>query len=164
MTNAVRSGVVITMAGAGSRFAPAGYTVPKYEIVARGRTLFAWSMESLRSFIDAGCPFYFVARSHQNVHEFIAGECRELGIRNFNVITIDALTDGQATTALLVERLWDAPADPVVIYNIDTYVDPAAMDVRAIRGAGWIPCFPGEGDKWSFAAADEHGRVSELRE
>src|ERR1035437_10357900 len=53
---------------------------------------------------------------------------------------------------------------PLAIYNIDTYVDPAAMDFTQIRGQGWIPCFPGEGDKWSFAAADQNGRISEVRE
>jgi NDP-sugar pyrophosphorylase family protein len=161
---ALRSGVVITMAGAGSRFAQAGYTMPKYEIVARERTLFAWSMESLRSFINAGCHFYFVARSHDNVHDFINRECSALGIRSPEIVTVDRVTDGQATTALLVEPAWKDASDPVAIYNIDTYVDPRGMDIRAIRGEGWMPCFPGEGDKWSFAAADEDGRVSEVRE
>jgi dTDP-glucose pyrophosphorylase len=159
-----RTGIVITMAGAGSRFRKVGYTVPKYEIVARNRTLFAWSMESLRSFIDAGCPFYFIAREEDRPHDFIARESRNIGIRNAEVITVDHLTDGQATTAMLAESAWRDPADPVAIYNIDTYVEPEAMDIREIRGEGWIPCFPGEGDKWSFAAADSTGLVSELRE
>jgi len=159
-----QSGVIITMAGAGSRFRQAGYRVPKYEITARGRTLFAWSMESLRSFIDAGCPFYFVARTEDKAEDFIARECGTLGIPQFKVLTLDEMTDGQATTALLVESAWRSVSDPVAIYNIDTYVESEAMSIRQIRGQGWIPCFAGEGDKWSFAAADENGRVSELRE
>lgn len=44
--------VVITMAGLGSRFRKAGYKVPKYQIEAHGRTLFDWSMESLKGFAD----------------------------------------------------------------------------------------------------------------
>lgn len=164
MRSAGETGVVITMAGAGSRFALAGYTVPKYEIVVRGRTLFAWSMESLRSFIDAGCRFVFVARNHPNVEDFISAECKSLGIRNNTVLQIDALTDGQATTAMMASSRWNDMSAPVAIYNIDTYVDPAALQVSSIRGDGWIPCFPGEGDKWSFAAAGNDGRVTELRE
>ena len=39
--------VVITMGGLGSRFRKAGYTVPKYMIEAKGKTLFEWSMISL---------------------------------------------------------------------------------------------------------------------
>lgn len=160
---ALDTSVIITMAGAGSRFAQAGYTVPKYEIIARGRTLFAWSMESLRSFIEAGCPFVFVAREHDNVRSFIGQECRHIGIQEYDVITLGALTDGQATTAMLAQPLIDE-SKPLAIYNIDTYVDPNGMKAENVRGAGWIPCFPGEGDKWSFAAADDSGRVSELRE
>jgi hypothetical protein len=168
MNAASRTGVVITMAGAGSRFAQAGYILPKYQIVARDRTLFAWSMQSLRSFINEGCPFYFIARCErgesQGIRTFLARECVPLGIANYEVMTIDSLTDGQATTALLARRIWPDASSPVAIYNIDTYVAPSAMDIHDIRGAGWIPCFEGEGDKWSFAAADSDGRVTEVRE
>jgi hypothetical protein len=132
--------------------------------VANGRSLFAWSMESLRPFIDAGCEFVFIARALPNVRNFLAVESRSLGIRNYRVITIDGVTDGQATTAMIAARQLNDVTQPVAIYNIDTYVDPHAMDITAVRGAGWIPCFPGDGDKWSFAAADASGRVSEVRE
>ena len=44
--------VVITMAGMGSRFREAGYTVPKYQIEAHGKTLFDWSMASLSGYHD----------------------------------------------------------------------------------------------------------------
>ncbi len=156
--------VVITMAGEGSRFRLAGYTIPKYEIEVHGRTLFAWSMESLRGFIEAGAKFVFVARSHPNIADFLKRECAATGIRKFTILTVDTLTDGQATTAMLARPAVDNAASPLAIYNIDTYVEPRGMDPRYIRGTGWVPCFPGEGDKWSFAAADGDGRVSELRE
>jgi NDP-sugar pyrophosphorylase family protein len=156
--------VVITMAGEGSRFRQAGYTVPKYEIKARGRSLFAWSMESLRSCAEAGCRFIFVARSHTNVEQFVAAECSKLGIDDFRIATLNVTTDGQATTAMLAEPLCSSLEHPLAIYNIDTYVDPEALNLAKARGQGWIPCFPGEGDKWSFAACDERGRVSEVRE
>lgn len=32
--------VVITMGGLGSRFQKVGYTVPKYQIIVKGKTLF----------------------------------------------------------------------------------------------------------------------------
>jgi hypothetical protein len=164
MGNPADTGIVITMAGAGSRFVHAGYTVPKYQIEAHGRTLFSWSMESLRSFIDSGSPFLFVARGEPGTRRFIEAQCRSLGIRSYRVLELDSITDGQATTALLAGELWDDLSRPLAIYNIDTYVNPAALPVSAVRGNGWIPCFPGEGDKWSFAAADSRGRVTEVRE
>lgn len=42
--------IIITMAGMGMRFRNAGYTVSKYMIEAKGKTLFEWSMDSLLGF------------------------------------------------------------------------------------------------------------------
>ena len=36
--------VVITMGGLGKRFREVGYSIPKYMIEVRGKTLFEWSM------------------------------------------------------------------------------------------------------------------------
>lgn len=158
------TGIVITMAGAGSRFAQAGYRVPKYEVDVHGRTLFAWSMHSLRNFIDAGSPFVFVVRNTPAVAAFLERQCDELGIRSYKLAVINELTDGQATSAMFAREVWDDIGRPMAIYNIDTYVEPTCLPLSAIRGNGWLPCFPGDGDKWSFAAADETGRVNEVRE
>ncbi len=164
MFSVEETGIIITMAGAGSRFVEAGYSHPKYEIQVHGRTLFAWSMCSLRSFIDAGCSFTFVARNLPGVDDFIGTQCRTIGINVNAIYKLDSLTDGQATSAMLAGSEWRDMHRPVAIYNIDTYVAPAALSLHTIRGHGWIPCFPGKGDKWSFAAADSNGKVSEVRE
>jgi dTDP-glucose pyrophosphorylase len=156
--------VVITMGGMGQRFRDAGYTVPKYRIAAHGRTLFEWSMRSLDSFRAAGSPFVFVVRREDAAGDFIAAECARIGIRDFALVELDALTDGQATSALLAAPAIADTARPMLVYNIDTYVDPFAMPASAVRGDGWIPCFPGPGAAWSFALADATGRVSRLRE
>ena len=52
--------VLITMAGLGSRFRKVGYTVPKYQIEAHGKTLFEWSMESLKGFENPENVYIFV--------------------------------------------------------------------------------------------------------
>lgn len=158
------TGVVITMAGAGSRFAQAGYSQPKYAIEVHGKTLFAWSMRSLSAFISAGCPFTFVARRTPGINDFVKSQCDEIGIRAPELLLLDSTTDGQATTALMAQTVWDDMNRPVAVYNIDTYVNPAGLAPPAIHGNGWLPCFPAEGDQWSFAAADSTGRVTEVRE
>ncbi len=155
--------VVITMAGLGSRFRAAGYTVPKYQIGVRGRTLFAWSMESLRSFVDAGCPFVFVALRQDQASAFLATEADALGIDDHRLVELSGLTDGQATTAMLALDKQDERR-PLVIYNIDTYVEPAGFPLAGLHDDGWIPCFPGQGDAWSFVRASADGRVLEVRE
>lgn len=155
---------IITMAGFGRRFLDAGYTVPKYRIDVHGRSLFGWSMLSLKSFIDAGAHFIFVVRAADAAADFIAGEAEAIGIASHAVIEIEAPTDGQATTAMLARPAIERPGEPMLIYNIDTFVHPDALPAGGPRGDGWIPCFPADGDHWSFAAADADGRVSELRE
>lgn len=156
--------VIITMAGFGQRFRDAGYDIPKYRIEVHGRSLFAWSMLSLRNFIDQGAEFVFVVRRDDAADDFIRAEAHALGIRVRAVIALDAPTDGQATSALLAGSAIERHEDPMLVYNIDTFVHPDALPESAVRGDGWLPCFSAEGDHWSFAAADAAGRVSRLRE
>ncbi|TWB69874.1 dTDP-glucose pyrophosphorylase [Nitrospirillum amazonense] len=164
MSTAAPPTVIITMAGMGQRFRDAGYTVPKYRIEAHGRTLFVWSMLSLRSFIEAGSPCIFVALRQDGAGDFIREQAAALGIRDVSLIELDALTDGQATSALAARDAVAHPDRPMLVYNIDTHVDPAHLPADAVRGDGWVPCFPGPGAAWSFARADENGRIAELRE
>ena len=155
---------VITMAGLGSRFRKVGYTIPKFQIEARGKPLFDWAMHSLQQFIDQGSPFVFIARQEDNAADFICQQSAQLGITQYDVIEIDHLTDGQATTALFAENVIPDPQRPFFVYNIDTYVEPQYLPADEVRGDGWIPCFPGEGDAWSFVKVDANNQAVEVAE
>ncbi|MGE0830943.1 MAG: hypothetical protein AB7O04_16540 [Hyphomonadaceae bacterium] len=155
---------VITMAGFGRRFLDAGYKVPKYRIEAHGRTLFAWSMLSLASFIEAGATFIFIARTADEAEGFIRQEAQKLSIESFEIVELPTPTDGQATTAMMAKAAVAAPGAPMLVYNIDTFVHPSALPAGAVRGDGWVPCFAAEGDAWSFVALDAAGRAVEVRE
>lgn len=156
--------IVITMAGFGRRFLDAGYAMPKYRIVAHGAPLFFWSIVSLRQFIEAGARFTFVVRADDESSAFIRAEAAKLGIADCGIVELQAPTDGQATSALLAADHIANQDAPMLIYNIDTFVHPDALAPASVRGDGWIPCFDAPGEAWSFAAADETGRVSEVRE
>lgn len=157
--------IVITMGGLGSRFRKAGYTIPKYQITAKGKTLFEWSMISLEGFSDIADKYIFIAMKDENTdaEAFINEKCRELNIENYHVIIIDHLTDGQATTAMLAKQYWNSD-NALMIYNIDTYVEAGAMNSSQLHGDGFIPCFRGEGDHWSFVRLDNSGRAVEIKE
>ena len=157
--------IVITMGGLGSRFRKAGYTVPKYMIEAKGRTLFEWSLISLEGYRDRADKYIFIAMKDEtnDVEGFIMDKCRELGIREPGVILLDYLTDGQATTAMLAAKYWDRE-HALLIYNIDTYVEAGEMNSGELKGDGFIPCFRAEGDHWSFVRLDDEGRVAEIKE
>ena len=157
--------IVITMGGLGARFREAGYNVPKYMIEVRGKTLFEWSLLSLRGFADCAKKYIFLALADAktDAKEFIEEKCDALGIQNRAVIILESLTDGQATTALLAAPYWDA-ADSLLIYNIDTYVEEGAMRSSQVRGEGFIPCFRAEGEHWSFVRLGADGEAAEVAE
>ena len=155
--------ILITMAGLGSRFREAGYKVPKYQIEAKGKTLFEWSMESLEGFRSPENDYIFVVRAEDDAEGFIREKCSEMGLGNVTVLQLDHTTDGQATTAMLAEKVWDEDSG-LLIYNIDTYVEAGQMKASQISGDGFIPCFHAKGEHWSFARLDEKGNVVEVRE
>ena len=65
--------IIITMAGEGSRFKKIGIKKSKYEIVARDKTLFEWSMLSLSDFFSE--EFIFIVKKSDNSEEFIKEKC-----------------------------------------------------------------------------------------
>jgi len=155
--------IVITMAGLGSRFKKAGYTVPKYQIEALGKTLFEWSMESLKGYEAEDNRYIFIVRKEDESEQFIKDTCARIGIRDVIVVGLDYLTDGQATTAMLGREYWDKESE-LMIYNIDTYVEAYEMKREDIAGDGYIPCFHAEGEHWSFVKLDENKKAVEVRE
>ncbi len=155
--------IVITMAGLGSRFAKAGYTVPKYMIEAKGRTLFEWSMDSLKGYNKKDTEYIFIVRKEDKAEDFIVSHCQAASIANRKIVEIDKLTDGQATTAMLAAPYWKKDSE-LMIYNIDTFVESYQLRTEDIAGDGYIPCFHAEGDHWSFVKLDENQRAVEVRE
>lgn len=157
--------VVITMGGLGSRFRKMGYTVPKYMIEAKGKSLFEWSMISLKGYSEAVNQYIFIAMKGENVdvEKFILGQCEKMNLKEYHVIVLDYLTDGQATTASLAEKYWKEE-NSLLIYNIDTYVEAGEMNSKELRGDGFIPCFRAAGEHWSFVRLDDSGKVVEIKE
>ena len=156
--------IIITMAGLGSRFQKAGYKKPKFMIEVKGKTLFEWSMLSLTAFNDLqNVKYIFITRKETNSSDFIRKQMQKFGIRNIDIIEIDKVTDGQATTAMLAKPYWNADEE-MIIYNIDTYVEPGTIKYSDISGDGFIPCFNAPGDHWSFVKLDQNGNAIEVRE
>lgn len=156
--------IVITMAGLGSRFKKVGYKVPKYQIEVNGRNLFEWSMLSLEDFNKIeNVKYIFIVRREDNAKQFILEEMAKKSIKDINVVEIDGPTDGQATTALMAKEYW-AEDEEMIVYNIDTYVEPNFIKYNEVQGDGFIPCFKAEGEHWSFVKLDKNNNAVEVRE
>ena len=157
--------IVITMAGRGSRFTQVGYTMPKYEIMAHGRSLFDWSMLSLQQFLVPGVRVIFVCLAENNSAPYVRARCAALGLADVHIVELDELTDGQATSAWVTRDLWRA-GEALMIYNIDTFVHPRALAPAMIRSDadGWIACFKAAGTHWSFVRLGEDGWAVDVAE
>jgi dTDP-glucose pyrophosphorylase len=151
------------MAGLGSRFKNIGIDTPKYKIVANKKTLFKWSMLSLKDFFEE--DFIFVIRKEIFDLEFLSKTCEKLGIYNFKVKVIEEETDGQATTAYLADEFINDDEE-CVIYNIDTYVRANEILKSQIKEEfdGFIPVIEAEGNRWSFVKVDDKGKVVDVAE
>lgn len=152
--------VIVTMAGAGSRFRTQGYEVPKYMIRARGKTLFEWSMESLRSFF--GQHFIFASLAEHDAG-WIERQAAAMGIGRVSVAPRAALSLGQAQTAYDVIGKADA-AEDVWIYNIDTYIEHGLLPSDMSGHQGCVHVFESRNPGMSFVRYDDSGRVVELAE
>lgn len=153
--------VMITMAGLGLRFRQAGYQLPKFRIVARGRTLMDWSLLSMQAFFDQ--RFVFACLADEDA-DWIHRTASRVGIRDVTIAARPALSRGQAESA--VDALAHAdPADPLWIYNIDTHVAPQAMRPQDLQAAaGCLHVFPSTEPNMSFVRYGRGDEVVEIAE
>lgn len=155
--------IIVTMAGLGNRFKKIGIKKPKHEIVARDRTLFEWSMISLKDFFDK--EFIFICRTESFNEKFIKSICEKIGINKYRFIVLSQITDGQATTAHMADK-YIKDNEGCIIYNIDTYVKPYKILQTDILNEydGFIPVIRAEGNRWSFVKTDDSGKVIDIAE
>ena len=90
---------VITMAGEGSRFLKAGYTMPKMLIEARGKTLLQWSIDSLPLKLCSNL-ICVILKKHDdefNLGNIIKG-MYEVEVPKITILSLREVTRGQAET------------------------------------------------------------------
>lgn len=154
--------IVITMAGQGSRFKKVGVTVPKHEITVRGKTLFEWAMRSLSDFVNE--QFFFVVRHGQYQEDKLRQLIAQAGIRHYQLVEVDTLTSGQASTVMAVAPRLDTK-DSLAVYNIDTFVEPGMIRQADLTNCdGSLTTFTAAGDHWSFVQLNAAGDVVDVVE
>lgn len=155
--------IVIPMAGAGSRFVDAGYTVPKPFIDVCGSVMIERVLDNLKM---GDTKFILIARNEHLVSEKASFK-RLREKYNCEIMTVDKLTDGAACTILLAswlinndEPLLLANSDQIVEMDMCGYIDDSIE--RKLDGS--ILTFPANHTKWSYAKVDDNGHLVELRE
>lgn len=154
--------VLIPMAGAGSRFANAGYTFPKPLIEVCGKSMIQVVVENMN--IEANYIFlvqkeHFEKYNLKYLLNLIAPGCK--------IVQVDGLTEGAACTTLLAKEYIDNDA-PLVMANSDQFVEWNSNECMYAFSAdsidGGIITFEATHPKWSYAKLGEDGFVSEVAE
>lgn len=157
--------IVIPMAGAGSRFAEAGYEKPKPFIDVAGKPMIIRVLENLKC---SNARYILIARQdHLKKEKQLVKTIED----NYPVIfhPIMHLTEGAACTVLHARKFINND-NPMLIANSDQIVD---MDFQSYVNDcfdrdldGSIMTFkdPEKNNKWSFARTNPSGLVEEVRE
>lgn len=156
--------VLIPMAGAGSRFAQAGYTFPKPLIEVFNKTMIQTVVDNLG--LDANYIF-IVQREHRLKYNL--NSLLKLIAPNCKVVEVDGITQGAACTALMAKEFINNKS-PLFFANSDQYVewDPVEFmyKMQESNVDGGIVTFESNGHpKWSYAKINEEtGEVIEVAE
>ncbi len=156
--------IVVPMAGLGSRFAEAGYVLPKPLIDVAGHPMIELVIANLTP-----------ARSHRFIFVVQAAQVREHGLdarlRTWSpgceIVAIEGVTEGAACTVLTTRDLL-APTQPLMIANCDQFIDASidayleAFDVSGADGA--MMTMWADDAKWSFAELGPDGWVTRVVE
>ena len=157
--------IVIPMAGAGSRFAKAGYEKPKPFIDVAGKPMIVRVLENL-AYPDA--RYILIARKeHIEKEKKLVTQIE----KEFNAvfIPIDKLTEGTACTVLYARKYINND-EPLLIANSDQIVDMDIGDFiddcknRDLDGSILTFIDKYQDPKWSFAKLDEENYVTEVKE
>jgi UDP-N-acetylglucosamine diphosphorylase / glucose-1-phosphate thymidylyltransferase / UDP-N-acetylgalactosamine diphosphorylase / glucosamine-1-phosphate N-acetyltransferase / galactosamine-1-phosphate N-acetyltransferase len=157
--------IVIPMAGRGSRFAEVGFVEPKPLIPVLGRPMYSWAVEGLP--LDSSCRLIFIClREHLESSALGEDIWRRYSEFHPEIISLDKVTEGQACTVLAARDQINSER-ALLIFNADTYCPTTikeALRKWSADVAGALDVFRAEGDHWSFALADEAGRVVRVAE
>lgn len=154
--------VLIPMAGAGSRFAQAGYTFPKPLIEVNGKPMIQVVVENLN--VEAHF-IYLVQKEHYEKYNL--KQLLNLITPGCDIVQVDGITDGAARTTLLAKQFIDND-EPLLMANSDQFVEWNSNEVlyafTADEVDGGIVTFKATHPKWSFAKIGDDGFVSEVAE
>ncbi len=156
--------IVIPMAGRGSRFADAGYELPKPLIPIHGVPMIEVVVRNLAPSEPA--RFVFLCQA-EHLRTFAFEADLRQAAPGCEIVPVDGITEGAACTVLLAEAVID-PDDVLVIANSDQWVD-RTMDVHlaALRRDeldGLIMTMTADDPKWSFVRMGDDGQVTEVVE
>lgn len=157
--------IIYLMAGRGSRFKEAGYTVPKVLIEVHGKPMVKWATDSL-SFIK-NPKIIFICLKDQDEKYHLEKKLKEQYGENITILFVDRVTEGAAVTALLAKKIINSDEE-LIISNTDQYFSSkefeSLLKMKKKNFSSAIPLFEATHPRWSFAKVNEQSFVTEVAE
>jgi dTDP-glucose pyrophosphorylase len=157
--------IVMPMAGLGSRFRDAGYTLPKPLIPVRGKPMYAWATDSLP--LKYSANLIFILLESQPEFEVLKADILErYSEYSPTVLGVPYVTRGQSETVLAAKDLINVGV-PLLIHNADTGYDINdgwISDLFSSSPDGALLVFKSNENRWSFSRENSLGQVVEVRE
>ena len=154
--------ILIPMAGAGKRFADAGYSFPKPLIEIHGQPMIKWVVQNL----NISANYIFLAQK-SHIEKYNLQSVLKIIEPDSKIIEIDGITEGAACTTLLAEKFIDNK-QPLLIANSDQFIEWNASKTMykfvSKKADGGILTFESIHPKWSYAKVDENNKVLEVAE
>ncbi len=150
--------IVITLAGASSRFFSEGYSVVKYKLEFNGCSI----IENILSYIPRSEKILLILNEKFNDYLYIESILYKLGFSKFKVIQISD-TKGQLETlylSLTTVNGFIENNEEIVVFNGDTI--RALSKWADFPKNGYIEVFQAKGNHWSFV--DKIGLVENVTE
>lgn len=154
--------IVIPMAGRGSRFAQEGFQTPKPLIEVSGKPMIYHAWCSVK---DIPCRRLIFIALREHEEQFGVSTILNQWIPvPHDIIFIDEVTEGQLCTILLASSHF-LEGEGVLITASDTYIESnIGGEIINTTANGVISVYDLPGDQWSFALADDQGKVLRVTE
>ena len=150
------------MAGRGRRFSEQGFSKPKPLIEINGKPMIQLVIENLN--IDA--HYTFICQK-EHYDKFLLDDFLYTIKPDCNIIHIDEITDGPASTVMLAKKFFNNDEE-LIIANSDQFVEWNSAEflsfLRRKNADGGILTFEAYDDKWSFVKINDLGYVTEVAE
>ncbi len=156
--------IVVPMAGRGSRFADAGYELPKPLIPVLGRPMITVVIHNLAP----KTPHRFIFLCLQeHIEKYDVEQNLKRWAAGCEVVPVKSVTEGAACTVLLAKDFIHSE-DPLMIANSDQWVDMDINDYLAVMDAeqadGLIMTMRADDPKWSYVRLNAADEITEVVE
>ena len=160
--------IVVPMAGAGSRFAKEGYANPKPFIDVFGKPMIFHVIDNIAI---PGAKYFFICQKEhlKNFGDTFIEHINERGfIKDFQIITIDGMTEGAACTVLRCEPFINNN-DELLIVNGDQLLGAGDINKSLLffernNSDGGIICFFNKSIKWSYVEINDARTITKVEE